>query len=61
MMDKIGNEFYYNGVDRIDNNSGYDIDNCAPCCHQCNWAKKNLTKADFLNWIERVYKTVINK
>lgn len=45
----------YNGVDRVDNTKGYTLDNCVPCCRQCNFSKSNYTKIEFLNWIERVY------
>lgn len=45
---------YLNGIDRIDNNIGYTIENCAPCCAQCNWAKKNLTQEEFILWAKRV-------
>ncbi len=43
--------YFYNGIDRIDNSRGYQLDNCVPCCGQCNWAKKDLTYDEFLSWI----------
>ena len=46
--------YVYNGLDRVDNNIGYVIDNIVPCCGQCNVAKSNLSKRDFLDWTERV-------
>lgn len=42
---------YLNGIDRIDNNTGYSIDNICSCCEQCNWAKKDLSLEDFKAWI----------
>ena len=27
------------GIDRIENDKGYTIDNCAPCCKDCNFKK----------------------
>lgn len=45
----------YVGIDRIDNTQGYSVTNCAPCCHTCNWDKKDMTTDQFLLWIERVY------
>jgi hypothetical protein len=30
---------YTNGVDRIDNSRGYLLDNCVPCCWDCNQMK----------------------
>ena len=29
------------GLDRIDNDKGYTMDNIVPCCGDCNFAKKN--------------------
>lgn len=37
-----------NGVDRIDNNRGYDLDNCKSCCGDCNYMKNNIEHSDFL-------------
>lgn len=36
-------EYIYNGIDRKNNDLGYTIDNCVPCCTQCNKAKRNLS------------------
>ena len=48
-------DYIYNGLDRIDNDKGYTIDNVVPCCHQCNSAKRKLTLQEFKNWIKKVY------
>jgi len=37
-----------NGVDRIDSNFGYSIQNSRPCCWNCNRMKGILTEDDFL-------------
>ena len=47
--------YTYNGIDRVDNNKGYTIDNVVPCCYICNQAKHNLTLQDFQDWIKKVY------
>jgi hypothetical protein len=47
--------FPYNGIDRIDSAVGYNITNVVPCCKMCNLSKKDLSKEEFLSWIERVY------
>lgn len=55
---RIKNEEYnifYNGIDRINNNLGYTIDNCVSCCTQCNTAKLNFTLDEFKNWIIKLY------
>ncbi len=52
----INGSYTYNGIDRVDNTKGYITENCTPCCTICNTAKKTLTKEQFLNWAERLYK-----
>lgn len=32
----------YNGIDRVNNNLGYQKGNCVPCCDFCNKAKRNV-------------------
>lgn len=48
-------EYVYNGIDRVDNNIGYEINNIVPCCYLCNTFKVNLNIEDFMNWIHRIY------
>lgn len=43
-----------NGIDRLNSNLGYSIDNCVPCCPQCNFAKSNLSLEDFRKWIAQL-------
>lgn len=45
----------YNGVDRIDNKKGYELDNCVPCCKLCNRMKAALTMEEFLEQIKYIY------
>jgi hypothetical protein len=45
---------YYNGIDRIDNTKGYNLDNIVPCCHKCNFAKSHHTQQEFLEWALRL-------
>lgn len=49
-----------NGIDRMNNSLGYEINNCVTCCTQCNSAKNYLSYNDFIEWIKRVYNTRIN-
>lgn len=46
--------YVYNGIDRINNDDGYFIANCVPCCKICNIAKQSLTQAKFLEWVFKV-------
>lgn len=40
--------FPLNGVDRQDNDLGYLVSNCVPCCTTCNMMKKTLSGASFI-------------
>ena len=44
-----------NGIDRIDNNIGYTLKNCVPCCDMCNRMKMKYSYDDFLKHIEKIY------
>jgi len=46
--------FRHNGVDRVDNESGYTLDNCVPCCDICNRAKAAMKYSDFIQWISKI-------
>lgn len=52
---KGNSDYYYNGIDRVDNNIGYIKENCVPCCKICNAAKTNLTIEEFFLFIKNVY------
>lgn len=41
-------------IDRIDNNKGYEIDNCVSCCKLCNRAKHTLTIDQFLSHMQKI-------
>lgn len=47
--------YIYNGIDRVNNDKGYTIENTVPCCHICNGAKGKLTFQEFEDWIKKVY------
>ena len=42
------------GIDRVDNNIGYIIDNVVSCCVLCNMMKKNYLKELFINHCKKV-------
>ena len=45
----------YTGIDRVNNNFGYTVENTVPCCERCNRAKLQMSQEDFFSWIELVY------
>ena len=52
----------FNGVDRLDSNAGYVLDNCVSCCKTCNFMKCSLSADVFLKRIEHIltYNNKIN-
>ena len=44
----------YNGLDRVDNNRGYKLDNVVPCCGICNRAKNALTHDAFIEHCKKI-------
>ena len=44
-----------NGIDRIDSDKDYSIDNCVPCCHTCNMMKNSLPQGLFLKKVSEIY------
>jgi hypothetical protein len=49
------------GLDRLDSNKGYSLNNVVPCCAFCNRAKSSKSKKDFTKWIKTVYKNLLKK
>lgn len=47
-------DFWYNGIDRIDSRDGYLLDNIQPCCWKCNYMKRDKSQDDFLNHVRRI-------
>lgn len=47
-----------NGIDRLDNEKGYTINNCVPCCTDCNEMKMDRVEEEF---ISQVYKIVAHQ
>ena len=44
-----------NGIDRKNNKIGYIINNCVPCCPDCNFMKQDMDIGQFLNKIIQIY------
>jgi hypothetical protein len=51
--------YIYNGIDRIDNNQGYTLENSRPCCGICNAAKNTMSEENFFKWIKKVYERLV--
>lgn len=43
--------YLHNGVDRLDNQKGYTVENSVPCCKYCNHMKWNLSHKE---WMEHM-------
>jgi hypothetical protein len=44
----------FNGIDRVDNTKGYEMDNCVPCCKICNYMKRALSVEEFMAHIHLI-------
>jgi hypothetical protein len=52
---------YANGIDRIDNNKGYILSNCSPCCERCNSMKEKLSFEEFKIHIKNIFETLFKE
>lgn len=48
-------EVTYNGVDRINNDLGYTLENSVSCCKKCNMMKYNKSEVDFIKKVKDIY------
>ena len=46
------------GLDRINNDKGYNIDNVIPCCTMCNRMKMNYGTENFINHCRKIIRCV---
>ena len=51
--DSYGN-FIYNGIDRLDNDKGYEPDNVVSCCWPCNDLKGSYSVGEFIRLILKI-------
>lgn len=51
----------YNGIDRIDNLSGYIKNNCTPCCGMCNSLKSGYSQEDFIKKVSSISENMKRK
>lgn len=50
----ISDDFYANGVDRMDPRGTYSKRNCVPCCPTCNFMKHGLEYSEFIKHIQKI-------
>lgn len=58
MDDKEKHGVKYVGIDRVNNDRGYTLDNTVPCCWQCNAAKRGVTENFWKIWREGIANTI---
>lgn len=56
-----GEEIYISGIDRVENEKGYEYKNSVSCCTQCNMAKGKQSADEFLTFIDRIYLYQVKK
>jgi hypothetical protein len=47
-------EVRVNGIDRLDSNVCYTVENCRPCCKKCNYMKGTYDPITFINIAKRI-------
>lgn len=48
-------DYVHNGIDRVDNERGYTIDNVVSCCGKCNLMKRAMSLQEFRSQIITIY------
>jgi hypothetical protein len=54
LVRSIEGDFYWNGIDRVDNAKGYTLSNCVPCSDFANAAKLTRPYTEFVAWLDQV-------
>lgn len=47
--------YTHNGIDRVNNDRGYEPNNVVACCEICNRMKLTLSKEEFLNHVQKIH------
>ena len=58
---RAGVPITYNGIDRIDNNIGYIMDNSITCCETCNRMKRSHEYDFFLDHVKKICENMSKK
>ena len=46
-------------IDRIDSTIGYTLENCVPCCGECNRAKGQMAHEEFITYLRETARFVL--
>jgi hypothetical protein len=52
---KSNSSTHVNGIDRFNNDIGYNITNCRTCCANCNYMKRENDYDDYINKLLKIY------
>ena len=58
---KDGHDYYYNGIDRVNNTAGYELNNVVTCCGKCNIMKNDNNKDEFINHLRKIVGNIDEK
>ena len=50
----------YNGIDRVDSNLSYVLNNVVAACSTCNYAKLAMTTEEFYSWLKKAFEHAKN-
>jgi hypothetical protein len=53
-LQKLEGNFTFNGLDRVDNKLGHNIENVVPCCAKCNYMKMDQTQEEFFAHMRKI-------
>lgn len=53
----VGTPIPYNGIDRINSDVGYTLENCVPCCPMCNKMKMEQSTDEFMKKLLEIFNT----
>lgn len=56
-----GDEILTIGLDRINNNKGYAMNNIVSCCERCNMMKGQLPREEFLDCCQKIINVNVTK
>jgi len=51
---RLNGSYIYNGIDRKNNDLGYTKENTVSCCKRCNFAKRDASYRDFVDYLDRL-------